>query len=252
MTPYRFSANTGYLWRERPFLERIRLAAGHGFQAVEFHDEGQREDLAALKAVLAETGLPVLGLNTRMGETLGCAAVPGQLEQAKDDILRAIELAEAIDAGAIHLVAGITEGRGDREAYLAALDFALAQSDRSILIEPVCREQVPGYHLYDIEEAARVLAEVGHPRLRMIFDCYHVYREAGGVLAVFQRHAASIGHVQIAAAEGRAEPLPGALDYGELLPAIQAAGYAGAFGCEYQPRGSTEAGLGWRDALLER
>ena len=85
MTPYRFSANTGYLWKERPFLDRIRCAAANDFQALEFHDEAQREDRAALKALLAETGLPVIGLNVRLGDTLGCAAIPGAADQAKRD-----------------------------------------------------------------------------------------------------------------------------------------------------------------------
>ena len=86
-------------------------------------------------------------------------------------------------------------------------------------------------------------------RLKILFDCYHVHREGGEVLTRFRRHGAAIGHVQIAAAEDRAEPLPGALDYSGLLPAFRAAGYEGAFGCEYRPRGTTEAGLAWREAL---
>jgi hydroxypyruvate isomerase len=39
MVEYRFSANTGFLWKDRPFLQRIRAAAASGFDAVEFHDE---------------------------------------------------------------------------------------------------------------------------------------------------------------------------------------------------------------------
>jgi len=70
--------------------------------------------------------------------------------------------------------------------------------------------------------------------------------------ARFRESAANVGQVQIASVTTRAEPQigPGAVvDYAQLLPAIVAAGYHGAFGCEYRPAGTVEAGLGWRDAL---
>ena len=86
----RFSANTGFLYKDLPFLDRIRAAAAAGFDAVEFHDEAQGADPAALAAALAETGLPVCGLNVRMGETSGCAAIPGAEAQARADIDAAV------------------------------------------------------------------------------------------------------------------------------------------------------------------
>ena len=96
----RFSANTGFLYKELPFLDRIRAAAAAGFDAVEFHDEAQGADPGALAAALAETGLPVLGLNVRMGETSGCAAIPGAEAQARADIDAAARVAEATSAPA--------------------------------------------------------------------------------------------------------------------------------------------------------
>jgi len=69
VTRHRYSANTGYLCQELSFLDRIRRTAAHRFDAVEFHDEGQRVDREALKDVLAETGLSVVGLNVRRADT---------------------------------------------------------------------------------------------------------------------------------------------------------------------------------------
>ena len=246
MTIHRYSANTGYLWQELPFLDRIRQAAAHKFDAVEFHDEAQKIDREELKEVLAETGLPVLGLNVRMGETVGCSAIPELADQAKRDIIAAIDLAEDIDARAIHVLAGRIEGEKACETYLDNLAFALGHTQLTILIEPVCAEQLPKYFLRTIEQAGEVLLSVGHPRLKIMFDCYHIYRESGEVLKPFTQYADDIGHVQIASAEGRAEPFPGALDYAALLSAFQKTGYAGFFGCEYRPRTTTEDGLSWR------
>ena len=246
---YRFSANTGYLWRELPFLERIRQAAKYNFDAVEFHDEAQHEDRQALKDVLAQTGLPVTGLNADMGQIVGYAAFPERSEQTKRSIANAIELAEDIKAGTIHILAGVVGGQQAHTAYLSALNFALANTELTILIEPVCTEQLAGYFLRTVEQANRIIDELGHPRLKILFDCYHVYRENGMLEDAFNLSVHNIGHVQIAAAEQRAEPFPGELNFGHLLPAFQKAGYTGCFGCEYRPRGATQDGLSWREHL---
>lgn len=248
---YEFSANTAYLWTELPFLDRIRKAASHGFDAVEFHDEARGTDRGELKEVLEQTALPVGGINVRMEETFGCAAIPGQGDQAKRDVDEAIEIALDIDADAIHVLAGLTSGQAAHAAFLKTLRHALCHSDRTILIEPVCAEQLPGYFLRTIEQAATVISDIGHPRLKIMFDCYHILRESGDLMASFGMHASNIGHVQIAAAEGRAEPFPGVIDYGDLLPEMRSCGYAGRFGCEYRPAGTTEDGLSWRDAFCD-
>lgn len=249
---YRFSANTGFLWKDRPFLNRLRAAAAAGFEALEFHDEAQAEDPAELAEVLAACGLPVLGLNVRMGDTAGCAADPARAAEAWRDIDAALRCAASVGAGAVHVLAGRTEGLGAEAAYKRALRHALDASDRVILIEPICRAAIPGYFLNSLDQARRILREIDHPRLKIMFDCYHIETEHGDVAARFRESAADVGHVQIASVPGRAEPQigPGAVvDYAQLLPAIVAAGYHGAFGCEYRPAGTVEAGLGWRDAL---
>lgn len=246
---YCYSANTGFLWKELPFLERIRAAAQFGFGAVEFHDEAQSADRAALKDVLAETGLPVMGMNVRMGDTAGCAAIPDRAEEAQRDIVEAADLAADIGARAIHVLAGKIEGPEALSAYMRSLRFALQQTDCTILIEPICQEKIPGFFLKTVDQAAAIIDEIGDPRLKIMFDCFHVQTESGSVLERFRQHIDRIGHVQIASTPDRSEPFPGELDYRVLLPSFLSAGYTGAFGCEYHPRGRTEDGLVWRDFI---
>ena len=247
----RFSANTGFLWTDLDLPGRIRAAHAAGFDAVEFHDEAQRGDLAAVAAALAETGLPVCGLNVRMGQSAGCAAIPGQEDQARRDVDAAARTAEALGAQALHVLAGRSGEDGDRAAFLRVLRHALAVSDRVVLIEPICQQAMPGYFLHYIDQAAAIIEDIGDRRLRLMFDCFHIQTATGDCTAAFARHAGRVGHVQIASVPGRNEPgVDDMLDYARLIPAMQAAGYGGAFGCEYRPRGTVEAGLGWRARLL--
>lgn len=87
-----------------------------------------------------------------------------------------------------------------------------------VLIEPVCNEQLPGFYLRTIDQAGQVLTDVNHPNLKIMFDCYHIFHESGELEANFAAFAKQIGHVQIAAAEDRAEPFCGIIDYKNLLP----------------------------------
>jgi hydroxypyruvate isomerase len=241
---YPLSANTGFLWRDLPFLDRIDRAAAAGFDAVEFHDEAQHAEPAALAGTLERCGLPLLSLNTRMGMTLGSAALPG--DRARREIDEAAALASRLGARAIHVLPGLTEAPEARAIFEANLRHALAATDRMVLIEPISPAAIPGYFLNDLDTAAAIIDSIGHPRLRILFDTFHVAATEGDVGRAFARHARRIGHVQIASYPGRAEPDEDTL---ALLPAMRAAGYAGVFGCEYRARGPVEAGLGWRDAL---
>ena len=228
------------------------MAKRHAFRSLEFHDEPHKENLAGLKNLLSEIELNVNGMNARMGDTFGCAAIPDQSDKARSEIKDAITIAEDLGAKALHILSGVTEyNKTSISTFISNLKFALDNSKISILIEPVCEEQLSGYFLRTIDQAAAIIDKIDHPRLKIMFDCYHIYKESGDLVKNFADHADKIGHVQIAAAENRAEPFPGALNYSDILPEFKRLGYQGAFGCEYRPSGSTEGGLGWRDPFFK-
>ena len=210
---------------------------------MEFHDEAQGADPAELAAALARDRLPVLGLNTRMGETSGCAAIPGAEAQARADIEAAIGVADAAGAGAIHVLSGKTEGEDARACLVGNLRYALGRFGRTILIEPICRAAIPGYFLNDLDQASDIVAEVGDARLRILFDCYHVETEHGRCLDRYLSVAPQVGHVQIASVPGRNEPTGARSTTARSSPRWSAPATPGAFGCEYRPLSPIEATL---------
>ena len=75
----RFAANLGYLFTERPLLERIDAAAAAGFKAIELQFPYD-VPADAVKAAIERNRLTILGVNTppgREGE-FGLAAMPGR------------------------------------------------------------------------------------------------------------------------------------------------------------------------------
>ena len=250
----RFSANLGFLWTDLALPDAIRAAKSAGFDAVEFHWP-YAVDPAEVRAALRESGLPVLGLNTRRGDVAagenGLAACPGREAEARAAIDEALAYAEAVGARAVHVMAGRAEGADARRTFLENLRHACAQAgpDRIILIEPLNPWDAPGYFLSRTEEAAEIIAEVGAPNLRLMFDCYHVGRTEGDVTGRLRALFPVIGHIQFAAIPDRGAPDHGDLDYATIFAEIAALGWHRPLGAEYKVAGRTEDSLGWLDDL---
>ncbi|WP_439136919.1 hydroxypyruvate isomerase family protein [Roseicyclus sp.] len=247
----RFSANLGFLWTDRALPDAIRAAHTAGFDAVECH---WPYDIATgdVAAALTETGLAMLGLNTRRGDVAtgenGLAALPGREDEARAAIDEALDYATAIGAGAVHVMAGKAEGERAHRTFLDNLHYACTHAARRgqmILIEPLNPHDAPGYFLNTTAQAAALIAQIDSPALRLMFDCYHVGRTEGDVIARLRALWPIIGHIQFAAVPDRGAPDHGDLDYRAIFAEIAAHAWDKPLGAEYRPIGKTEDSLGW-------
>jgi 2-dehydrotetronate isomerase len=253
------SANISFMFLERPFLERIDAAARTGFPAVECHFPYEFA-IPELKQRLAGAGIRLTGINTAPGDLAagdwGLACDPSKRDAFKAGVMQALDYAVALDVPNIHVMAGMTGALGHavaRESYTEAMAFAAEEgrkAGRTILTEPLNTRDKPGYFISRSDEVASLIREIGHPSLKLMFDCYHVQIMEGDVSKRLEKHRSIIGHVQIAAVPSRHEPDEGELDHRHLLKALEAVGYDGYVGCEYKPRGRTEDGLGWIKAVM--
>jgi len=255
----KLSANLGFLWPDRPLLERIAAAGRAGFPAVELHWP-YAVPAAETARACALAGVQLLGLNTAPGEMergeFGLAAVPGREATFERQFAQALEYCRRAGGTSIHVMAGVVEDTAASTATLVGnLRGAAAEAERAgvlLLLEAINGRDRPGYYYSTVERVAEIIAAVGSPSVRMMFDCYHVGLGQGDVLGRLAAMRGLIGHIQIAAVPSRAEPDEGTLAYGPVLEAIAALGYDGHVGCEYRARGDTDAGLAWREALLPR
>ncbi|MEM8730075.1 MAG: TIM barrel protein [Pseudomonadota bacterium] len=244
-----FSANLGFLWSDRSLPEAIHAAKSAGFDAVECHwpyDTPASE----VRAALDDTGLAMLGLNTVRGQPgeNGLAALPGRTDEARNAITQAIDYADAIDAGAVHVMAGFASGAAARAAFEDNLRFACGQTDRRILIEPLNRHDAPGYFLTTTDQARGIIEGLDLPNLSLMFDCYHVGRTEGDILTRLTDLLPLIGHVQIASVPDRGPPDRGELNYPAIYDHLASLGWAAPLGAEFKPRNNAET-LDWIKAV---
>lgn len=249
----KFSANLGFLWAGLPLVDRIHAARRAGFDAVECHwpyDTPADQVLAALE----QTGLEMLGLNTRRGNVAGgengLSALPGREGEARAAIDEALAYALVIRAGAIHVMAGNSSGPRARQSFVDNLRYACdgaSGAGLTILIEPLNPYNAPGYYLNSTGLAADIIREVDRPNLRMMFDCYHVQIIEGDVTRRLEALLPLVGHIQIASVPDRAEPDHGELDYGYVLERIADLGWTMPIGAEFVHSGRDAPDLGWLD-----
>ncbi len=247
----KFSANLGFLWADRPLPEAIHAAHKAGFDAVECHWPYDTPAMDVARA-LGETGLLMLGLNTKRGDLAkgenGLSALPGREEDARAAIDQAITYARAINAQNIHVMAGFATGPLAAAVFVENLAYACDQAAPfgiTILIEPLNRHDAPGYFLTTTDQAQEIIKSVGAANLKLMFDCYHVQRMQGDLSHRLAALLPLIGHIQFASVPDRGAPDHGEVNYTYIFALIADLGYSAPLGAEYKPALDTDATLGW-------
>ena len=252
-------ANLTMLWNELPFMERFAVAAKAGFKGVEylfpydFPKDQLAEQLEKHHLVQVLHNLPAG--DWAKGER-GIACHPDRVGEFQDGVGLTIEYATALGCKQVNCLAGIcpdAPAERQRAAFVANLKFAalkLKEARIKLLIEPVNTRDIPGFYLSRSRQALEIIDEVGSDNLYLQYDIYHMQVMEGDLARTIETHLARIPHMQLADNPGRNEPGTGEINYPFLLEHIDRLGYAGWIGCEYKPKTTTDAGLGWANGYL--
>ena len=257
----RFAANLSFLYQEVPLLERIAKAAADGFGAVEYVSPYE-EKPEAIAAALAEAGIVQALFNLPAGDWAGgergIGCLPDRVEEFRAGLDTAIAYAKALDCPTLNCLAGLAPAGVDKAVLdrtlaqnLAYAAPRLAEAGIALVFEPINRRDMPTYHVATTDHAEAIMALAGVDNLKIQYDFYHMQISQGDLVPTFERLRDRIGHVQIADNPGRNEPGTGEINYAFVFDALDRLGYTGWVGCEYKPKTTTSAGLGWMAPYLK-
>jgi hydroxypyruvate isomerase len=221
----------------------VRAALGAGCEGVELAGE---EHWARLReaglAIAAERGHASLevGLNR-----------PEEHDRIEREIVANLRLAQ--DWGIDTLICfsgnrhGATDEAGAEQTAAGLLRVATAAEEAGVTLALELlnsRVDHPGYQCDRTAWGAAVIDLVGSPRVKLLYDVYHMQVMEGDVIRTFRDNAARIAHVHVAGNPGRHEP-DGTqeLHYPAIYRAIADAGYDGWVGMEFLPAGEPTVGL---------
>ncbi len=252
----RFAANLSTMFCELPFLDRFDAARRAGFDAVEVQEPYEYPALD-VKNALQQAGLTLELINApgeigQMADGMGAAAVPGCERVVRDSIEQAIAYAMTVGAPRIHVMSGVKPDDVDLNTCFRTLaeNLSAASTDAgrhniTLVIEPINTRDVPGYILSRQLQARAVVQQVAHNNVRIQFDFYHCQIMDGDLCHWFTQQLPWIGHVQFSNNPGRHEPGTGEINFAHVFDHIDAEGYNGPVGAEYNPAGETFSGLAW-------
>jgi hydroxypyruvate isomerase len=187
------------------------ISSGHGFVKGFAHKEEHDECLAILRKSIDDTsdaGFP--SVITFSGMRRGISD----------------------DEGLANMVAGLKKIVGHAEQKKVTLCLEMLNSRVNIEMKGH-----PDYFCDKIEMAAEVCRRIGSPRMKILFDIYHVQIMEGDIIARIKQYHEFIGHYHTAGVPGRNElDDTQEINYPPIMRAILETGYQGYVGQEFIPK----------------
>ncbi|MDR3078065.1 MAG: TIM barrel protein [Planctomycetota bacterium] len=244
------------LFTELPWAKRFRAAREAGFDLVEFWSWTDK-DLDGVRDLAREAGVGVSGFN---GDADYSLIDPAH----RRDYLSFLEksLAAARKVGALSVT---VHSNALGEGGLVANHYPeLSDTVKLCAMFDALREGAPlaeragvtlnlealniwvdhrGNYLSRTAMAAEICRLVDSPRLKVLYDVYHMQINEGNLCSTIAAHAAQFGHVHVADVPGRHEPGTGEINYPRVFACLEAAGYSGAVGYELVPKAGTDGAV---------
>jgi len=257
----KFAPNLFFMYRDLAPLDRFAQARADGFGHVElcYLDD---LDIGEVKRALDDAGQTLLSFNfppgpVEPGVTRGLSAVPGRENEFRELVDQGIEWAVALGVDqALFPLAGLRpEGvslEGCEATLIANLTSILPKLEAAgltLLVEPHCSKDFPGYIIDKMDQARRIVDALGSPHLRILLDTYHTQRMEGDLTGQLDRHLDVIAHIQVGNPPGRHEPDQGEVNHQYFFQLLDRMGYTSWIAGEYFPAddgpGGSSKMLGW-------
>jgi hydroxypyruvate isomerase len=232
-------------------LERMRKISAAGF-LVDFWRWWPLD----VDAIAADPGIRI---GSFTGYRAGSLVHPDGLETFLAGVRETLGVAEKLGCRELVLSTGEIDDRGrivhaiaDHPitrwvtAYKGLCQIAELAESRGVTysLEPLnTKTDHAGYPLPRAHDAARLVEQVGSPRIRLLVDVYHTQIEEGNVTQVIRENAKLLGYVHVADVPGRHEPGTGEINYPHVVRALRDVGYTGGVGLEAFPSGDPHQAL---------
>lgn len=97
-----------------------------------------------------------------------------------------------------------------------------------------------GNFLQTTRMAAEITRLIASPKLKVLYDVYHMQLNEGSLCDNIRAYGDQFGHVHVADAPGRHEPGTGEINFHKVFACLEDVGYRGLIGFELIPETTTE------------
>lgn len=241
------------MYTELPFMERFGAAKKDGFEYVEFWSWVDK-DLDAIAETCQETGIKVRAFN---GDADYSLIDPTHKKDYLEFLTRSIEAAKKVGApsltihsnalGDLGVVVNHYTELSDTVKICSMYDMLLecaklAEANDILLnLEPLnIHVDHVGNYLATTQAASEMIGLINSPKLKVLYDVYHMQINEGNLSDNIKKYWDQIGHIHVADTPGRHEPGTGEINYHHIFNLLAELDYTGCIGYELFPKGSTE------------
>lgn len=227
----------------------FKVCAEIGFAAVEFWE--RPADYEAVIEAAHRHGLVVASMS-------GHASLPDGLNKRSNHERIEAELRESIDIAARYGIPGLICFSGNRQPFQSDLEAIDACADGLRRIARYAEEKGvnlniellnskidhPGYQCDHTAWGVAVCEKVNSPRVKLLYDIYHMQIMEGDIIRTIRQNIRWIGHFHTAGNPGRRDmDDTQELNYRGICKAIAETGYPYYVGHEFIPKGDLIAAL---------
>jgi hydroxypyruvate isomerase len=228
----------------RTSLEHVARA---GFDTCDNFDWRNPVEFGQFKKYLKEFGLGagVLVVNKKPDvNALGCSLVsPDDRAGFLEELRLCIDAAHAVACTRLEVLSGNTvPGVSDADqmdSCVATLEAAvplLTANGMTAVVELLNSNfDHPGYFLDSVEKSVELIRRIADPRIRLLFDIYHVQVMRGNLIQTIRDTFDCVGQYHFADVPGRHEPGTGEINFRNVFKAIYDLNYDGYVTAEYHP-----------------
>lgn len=240
------------MYYELPFIDRFQAAAKDGFAYVEFWNwtDKNAEDI---RKAAEDAGIGIAGFN---GDADLSLIDPATQTQYLDYLKRSVDFALQVGSKSVTIHSnGLGEHGYVIHSYPELSDTVKTCTMFQLLKEcaklgeesgiqmnlealNVTTDHVGNYLKYT-RDAAEMTGLIGSPKLKVLYDVYHMQLNEGSICDTIRKYVDQLGHIHVADAPGRHEPGTGEINYSKVFQCLEESGYKGLIGYELIPQNST-------------
>jgi hydroxypyruvate isomerase len=228
--------------KEMPLGQLLKAAKDIGYAAVECWE--RKEDFEQFVAAAKSNGLVIASM-------VGHASLPDGLNKRANHDRIEQELIRSIDIAAKLAIPGVICFSGNRQPHqsdLEAIDAcvdglrrvaAYAERHNVNLNMELLNSKIdhPGYQCDHTNWGVAVCQKVNSPRVKLLYDIYHMQIMEGDLIRTIRQNIRWIGHFHTAGNPGRKDmDNDQELNYTGICRAIAASGYEYYIGHEFWPK----------------
>ncbi len=233
--------------------ERLEIAARAGIQSVELVGEHLTMDLATFqkRARSLRLGIDTISSTPNWGKQKLNMVDPGLRQALLSEVESNLKIAQRMEVPLALLMSGnAIAGKSFEEQFASMVEGAKRCGDLAakygvtLIVEPLnTKVNHAGYFLSNCVDGLRLMKEVDHDHVRLLFDLYHEQVERGNVIRTALAAMPYVKVFHVADNPGRNEPGTGEMAYANIYKAISKAGYEGYMTMEYLPTKEPVASL---------